>query len=173
MIGAMKASLLALVLALLSPTLLAEEKLQVVSFSTILTEVAEKVGREHVQVTGLIKPGVDPHEYEPSPADLKLVSTSQLVLLSAKHMEGYVGKLKQATGNSGRVVEVGDQFPSLKMKADGDHDHGHGHDHGKEKEKGHEKDHDHGRRGEGGDGGGSALVALDRQCAPRDEGGAG
>jgi ABC-type Zn uptake system ZnuABC Zn-binding protein ZnuA len=57
---------------------------------------------------------------------LKAVSESQVVLLSAKHMEGYVGKLKEATGGKGAVVEVGDKFPSLKMKA-GDDDHGHAH----------------------------------------------
>lgn len=139
MLPLMKTALLALTLALLSPALFAEEKLQIVSFSTILTEVAEKVGKDHVQVVGLIKPGVDPHEYEPSPADLKLVSTSKLVLLSAKHMEGYVGKLKQATGNGGRVIEVGDRFPSLKMQADHDHDHDHG--------KSEEKEHDHKKKG--------------------------
>jgi ABC-type Zn uptake system ZnuABC Zn-binding protein ZnuA len=44
-------------------------------------------------------------------------------------MEGYVGKLKEATGTKGRVVEVGNQFPALTMAAhehDDDPDHGHG-----------------------------------------------
>lgn len=104
---------------------------KVVSFSTVLTEVAKQVGGSQVEVVDMIKPGVDPHDFEPKPADLKLVSQSQLVLLSAKHMEGYVGKLKEALGGEGRIVEVGNQFPSLKMKSD-DHDHGearHDHDH--------------------------------------------
>lgn len=96
----------------------AAEKPKIVSFSTILTEIAERVGGDRVEVTGLVKPGVDPHEFQPKPADLKLVSRAQLILLSAKHMEGYVGKLKEATGTKGALVEVGDQFPSLKMKAE-------------------------------------------------------
>lgn len=100
----------------------ADEPVHVSSFSTILTEIAEQVGGSRVQVTSHIKPGTDPHEFQPKPSDLKTVSESQLVLLSAKHMEGYVGKLKEATGGKGVVVEVGDKFPSLKMKAD-DHDH--------------------------------------------------
>jgi len=33
-------------------------------------------------------------------------------------MEGYVGKLREATGTAGRVLEVGDQFPSLRLKAE-------------------------------------------------------
>jgi zinc/manganese transport system substrate-binding protein len=104
----------------------AAEPVRVSSFSTILTEIAEQVGGSRVKVTAHIKPGTDPHEFQPKPSDLKIVSESQIVLLSAKHMEGYVNKLEEATGGKAAVVEVGDKFPSLKMKAD-DHDHGGAH----------------------------------------------
>ncbi len=120
-------SLVALALTALSSQ--AAEKIRVSSFSTVLTEIAEQVGGERVAVTAHIKPGVDPHEFEPKPSDLKTVGDAQLILVSAKHLEGYVGKLKEATGAKGALVEVGDRFPSLKMKADDDHDHGHKHAH--------------------------------------------
>jgi ABC-type Zn uptake system ZnuABC Zn-binding protein ZnuA len=113
----------------------ADEPVRVSSFSTILTEIAEQVGGSRVKVTAHVKPATDPHEFQPKPADLKTVSESQIVLLSAKHMEGYVNKLKEATGGKGTVVEVGDKFPSLKMKA-GDDDHGHAHGKGDEHEHG-------------------------------------
>lgn len=109
---------LALLVALPLLSLHAAEKPTVVSFSTILTEIATRVGGDRVEVVGLVKPGIDPHEFQPKPGDLKLVSQAQLILLSAKHMESYVGKLKEATGTKGALVEVGDQFPSLKMKAE-------------------------------------------------------
>jgi zinc/manganese transport system substrate-binding protein len=118
--------------ALISLTSTAEP-VRISSFSTILTEIAEQVGGSQVTVTAHVTPGTDPHEFQPKPSDLKTVSESQIVLLSAKHMEGYVNKLKEATGGKAAVVEVGDKFPSLKMKAD-DHDHGDAHakgdDHG-------------------------------------------
>ena len=91
--------------------------IKVSTFSTILTEIAHEVGGDRVTVYAHVKANVDPHEFEPKPADLEIVATSQLVLLSAKHMEGYVGKLREATGTVGRVLEVGDQLPSLKLKA--------------------------------------------------------
>ena len=117
----MKAHALSL-LALLALTLpsFADGKLRVSSFSTIHTEIAQQVGGDRVVVTGHVKPGEDPHEYEPKPADLKAVGEAQVILLSAKHMEGYVGKLKESTGTKGAVVEVGDGFASLKMKAEDD-----------------------------------------------------
>ncbi len=107
------ASILA-VLAVAAGSLPAAERIRVSSFSTILTEVAQQVGGARVEVTGHVKPGIDPHEFEPKPADLKTVGSSQLVLLSAKHMEGYVSKLREATGGKGTFLEVGDGFASLK-----------------------------------------------------------
>ena len=95
------------------------ERIRVSSFSTILTEVAQQVGGDRVEVTAHVKPWIDPHEFEPKPADLKTVGSAQLVLLSAKHMEGYVGKLREATGGTGSFLEVGDGFASLKMAEEG------------------------------------------------------
>ena len=98
----------------------AEEKLRVSSFSTVLTELAEQVGGDRVAVTGHVKPGIDPHEYEPKPSDLLAVGEARVILLSAKHMEGYVDKLKENTGTKGDLIEVGDRFGSLKMKGEAD-----------------------------------------------------
>ncbi len=56
-------SLLLLVSAAISLRSLSAEPVRVVSFSTILTEIATNVGGEVVAVRGLVKPGVDPHEY--------------------------------------------------------------------------------------------------------------
>lgn len=111
----MKTLLVALFAAL---PLVAAEPIRVSTFSTILTEIAQQVGGDRVAVTGHVRPDTDPHDFEPKPADMKIVGDAQLILLSAKHMEGYVGKLKQATGAKGRLVEVGDGFSSLKMEDD-------------------------------------------------------
>jgi len=127
MLRRMKPRVLFLLSLLVLPlSALAEAKLRVSSFSTILTEIAQQVGGERVAVTAHVKPGVDPHEYEPKPTDLKTVGDAQIILLSAKHMEGYVGKLKESTGTKGTLIEVGDGFSSLKMKPEAGHE-GHAH----------------------------------------------
>ncbi|HEY1893694.1 MAG TPA: metal ABC transporter substrate-binding protein [Chthoniobacterales bacterium] len=96
--------------------LAATKKLRVASFSTIDTEIAQQVGGEHVEVAVLVKPGVDPHEYEPTPADLRQVSNAQLILTSGKHIENYLNKLQEATGGKADLLKVGDHLSSLKMK---------------------------------------------------------
>jgi len=97
-----------------------EEKLRVSTFSTILTEIAEQIGGDKVQVTGHVKVGIDPHDFEPKPTDLIIVAKADVILLSAKHMEGYVEKLKESTGTKGELVKVGDGFKSLKMEPNDD-----------------------------------------------------
>jgi ABC-type Zn uptake system ZnuABC Zn-binding protein ZnuA len=64
----------------------AADQLRLVSFSTVLTEIAEQVGGPHTKVAGLVIAGEDPHEYQPTPADLDQVSQANLVLLSGKHI---------------------------------------------------------------------------------------
>jgi zinc/manganese transport system substrate-binding protein len=97
----------------------AEEPLRVSSFSTLLTEIASRIGGDQVQVHAHIKPGSDPHDFEPKPSDLKRVSEADIVLLSAKHMEGYIGKLQEASGGRAKFLEVGAQLPTLWLRAAG------------------------------------------------------
>ena len=96
------------------------ELLRVASFSTVLTEVAQQVGGSHVNVAGLVKAGQDPHEYQPTPSDLKQAGDARLILLSGKHLEHYLDKIQQATGAKAESLAVGDALPTLKMKADPD-----------------------------------------------------
>ena len=74
------------------------DTLKIASFSTMLTEIAQQVGGNHVTVAALLKPGQDPHEYQPTPDDLKEASEANLILLSGKNIEHYLDKVQQATG---------------------------------------------------------------------------
>src|ERR1700736_2401903 len=98
----------------------ASEKFKIASFSTVLTEIVQQVGANHVNVAGLVKPGQAPHEYQPTPSDLKQAADARLILLSGKHLEHYLDKIQQATGARAESLAVGDALPSLKMKANPD-----------------------------------------------------
>ncbi len=100
------------------------QPVRVATLSTILTEVVQRVGGGNVNVTGLVRPGIDPHEYEPKPADLAVLAEAQLILASGKHLEGYLTKLHQSSGSNGVLISVGDRFPSLKMRPEEGEKHG-------------------------------------------------
>jgi ABC-type Zn uptake system ZnuABC Zn-binding protein ZnuA len=97
----------------------ASADLRVASLSTITTDLAQQIGGSHVTVDAIIKPGIDPHEFEPTPGDVKKVADANLVLLTGKGMEGYLSKLEEAAGGSAKFLDVGKTIPSLTMTEDG------------------------------------------------------
>lgn len=121
-------AVLAIVVSVLASA--AAEPIKVVSFSPLLTEIAREVGGDAVNVLGLVKPGTDPHGYQPTPTDLKQLAGARLVLVSGKKLEPYVGKLPAAAGSGARLLSVGDALPSLEGASGDHHGHDHGHDHG-------------------------------------------
>lgn len=103
-------------LLLSEPLSRAAPSFEAASFSTVLTEVAEKIGNGHVAVAALVKPGIDPHEYQPTPGDLAQASDAKVILISGKGLENYLDKIQQATGGKVEVLAVGDYLPSLTLK---------------------------------------------------------
>jgi zinc/manganese transport system substrate-binding protein len=105
-------ALLLCVFALLTLPLKAEIK--VASFSTVLSEITQKVGGKNVAVTSLIKPGQDPHEYQLTPGDLTAATAADLVFLSGKGMEAsYLENLRDALPKRVEVLAVGEELPGL------------------------------------------------------------
>lgn len=88
------------------------------SFSTITTDIARNVGGNDIKVVPIVKPGIDPHEFQPMPGDIKLVSESTVVLLTGKGIEGYLTKLTESAPDA-TFVDCGKAFPSLRMDDDG------------------------------------------------------
>lgn len=97
----------------------ARAELRVASLSTITTEIARSVGGDKVEVIPIIKPGIDPHEFQPSPLDVKQIESADLVLITGKGIEGYLTKLEEAVGNKAKFVDTGSTIPSLKLEEEG------------------------------------------------------
>jgi ABC-type Zn uptake system ZnuABC Zn-binding protein ZnuA len=97
----------------------ARAELKVASLSTITTDLARNIGGEKVKLTALIKPGVDPHEFQPSPSDIREIESSDLVLITGKGIEGYLVKLEEAVGNKAKFVDVGRTIPSMELEEEG------------------------------------------------------
>lgn len=84
--------------------------LKVVALGTVLTEVARCVGGRDAVVIGLVKPGIDPHTFEPAPDDVRRVADADLIFACGLGMEPYLDKLVANSGTRGRVVRVGRIF---------------------------------------------------------------
>jgi len=108
---------LALIAADFAPGPCCAAPLRVVTLSSVLTEIASRVGGSGAAVTGLVPAGVDPHSFEPAPADVKSVAGAEIVLASGIGIENYLDRLVANSGTRARIVEAGsvlaDRVPIL------------------------------------------------------------
>lgn len=65
-----------------------DEKLEVVTSFTILSDIAEQIGGEDVNIHNLVPTGTDPHEYEPLPKDMKAATDADILLYNGLNLEG-------------------------------------------------------------------------------------
>ncbi|MDI3257606.1 MAG: metal ABC transporter substrate-binding protein [Kyrpidia sp.] len=85
---------------------------QVVTSITPLADLIRQVGGDRVNVTALVPPGADPHDYAPTPADVRTVSGARLFIANGLGEETYIQKLIRSGGRSDlEVVTLSDGLP--------------------------------------------------------------
>ncbi|MET0228249.1 MAG: metal ABC transporter substrate-binding protein, partial [Actinomycetes bacterium] len=80
--------------------------LRVVATTTQVADLAVNVGGDRVRVTSLLKPGIDAHDYEPSPADIDAIAHADLVLQNGVGLERWLGDTIENSGYDGPVVDT-------------------------------------------------------------------
>ncbi|MGG5214742.1 MULTISPECIES: metal ABC transporter substrate-binding protein [Rahnella] len=105
--------------ALLSSPLAVAKTVDAVASFSILGDIVQEVGGEHVKVTTLVGPDGDPHSFEPSPKDSKAINASDVVFVSGLGLEGWIDRLVTASGYKGHVVTASEGVNSRKMEEDG------------------------------------------------------
>jgi len=103
-------------------------RLQVAASFYPLAHFAEQIGGEHVQVTQVLPVGVEPHDYEPSPGDLRAISDAKVFLFNGG-IDPWGDRLRADLEKNGViVVEMAEHVDVLSNIA---HEHEEeGHDHG-------------------------------------------
>ncbi|MBU9808522.1 metal ABC transporter substrate-binding protein [Rahnella sp. C60] len=107
------------VAALLSSPLAMAKTIDAVASFSILGNIVQEVGGDHVKVTTLVGPDGDPHSFEPSPKDSKAINASDVVFVSGLGLEGWIDRLVTASGYKGHLVTASKGVNSRKMEEDG------------------------------------------------------
>jgi zinc/manganese transport system substrate-binding protein/manganese/iron transport system substrate-binding protein len=81
-------------------------RLRVVATTTQVADLAANVGGDRVRVTSLLKPGIDTHDYEPSPADIDAIAHADLVLENGVGLEAWLSDTIDSSGFDGPVVDT-------------------------------------------------------------------
>ena len=93
---------------------------RVVTSISILADMVENVGGDHVTVTSLVGPDGDAHAFEPSPANAKALAEAQLVVVNGLGLEGWLDRLVAASGYKGPVVVATAGIEPHRMEEDGE-----------------------------------------------------
>lgn len=90
--------------------------LKVATLHPLMTDLAQNVGGDRVEVVSLLRVGGDPHTFSPSPGDLARIAGSRLVLASGKGLEPYLDRVRASVQPGQEIFEVGKRIPSLKVE---------------------------------------------------------
>ena len=94
------------------------DRLNVVATTGQAADFAREVGGARVDVTGLLPPNADPHEFEIRPDDVKELSDAKLVVRSGGDLDDWLEDAIDSSGADARVLTLADH-----VELDGDDPH--------------------------------------------------
>jgi ABC-type Zn uptake system ZnuABC Zn-binding protein ZnuA len=92
-------------------------RVAVVATTTQLGDFAREVGGEDADVTQILHPNTDPHEYEPRPKDVRETASARVILTSGDGLDDWMGDIVDQSGADAPVVDVASR---LRIRAPGD-----------------------------------------------------
>jgi manganese/zinc/iron transport system substrate-binding protein len=80
-----------------------------------LTNVVEIVGGEHVNVTGLMGPGVDPHLYVASESDVESLQSADVIIYNGLFLEAQMAEVFEALAERKTVLAAGETIDPARL----------------------------------------------------------
>ncbi len=118
------------------------DRLKVVATTTQLTDFAQQVGGDDIDLTGLLAPGGSAHHFDPTPADLLALGEADVLIVNGAGLETFIDSAVEASGFDGEIITASegiDLEEAEAITAEG----GEAHDHDHEAEEEHADEHDH------------------------------
>src|SRR5687768_1227608 len=75
------------------PESVGDTRVQVVTTIGMIRDAVENVGGEHVSVTGLMGPGVDPHLYKAREGDVRRLFRADVIFYAGLHLEAKMAEV--------------------------------------------------------------------------------
>lgn len=86
----------------------------VVATTTMIGDIVRELAGDRVDLHTLMKPGVDPHVYEPRPDDGILIKRARLVLYNGHHLEGRMIELFHDAGDRAVALAEDERIATRK-----------------------------------------------------------
>ena len=86
-------------------------RVSVVATTTQIGDFAREVGGDKVDVTQILAPNTDPHDYEPRPDDVTNTADAKIVFENGDNLDAWMGKVVDDSGSDAKVVDLGAGVP--------------------------------------------------------------
>jgi len=98
----------------------ADAPLKVVATTGMIADAARQVGGDHVDVRGLMGPGVDPHAYRQTRSDIVAMTRADLILWHGLYLEAQMEDFFHDLERKRTVVAVAEGIDKSKLRAHDD-----------------------------------------------------
>jgi manganese/zinc/iron transport system substrate-binding protein len=94
-----------------------EKRIKIVTTIGQITDATRIIGGDHVLVSGLMGPGVDPHLYKASESDVSKLAEAQMIIYGGLYLEAKMEPMFERLKKSVKTVPVGEAVP-VEMRLD-------------------------------------------------------
>lgn len=87
-----------------NPADISERKVKVVATTGMIADAVKNVGGNRCEVTGLMGPGIDPHQYKATARDLARMFDADIIYYNGLYLEGKMADLFEKMGERGKTA---------------------------------------------------------------------
>ena len=87
-----------------------EDQIDIVATIGMIADIAQIVGGDHVKVTALMGPGIDPHLYKASAGDVSRLSNADIIFYNGLHLEAKLSEVLEQMSGRAKTVAVTDSI---------------------------------------------------------------
>ncbi len=89
------------------------DRLQVVTTTTILADLVAQVGGDNVSVTSLVPKGGEVHTFDPTPSDVRRLTSADVVFINGLGLDEWLADLVKDAGTDAPVVELAEDLDGV------------------------------------------------------------
>jgi len=93
----------------------ANGKLNIVTTTTMITDLVKNIGGDSVNLQGLMGSGVDPHLYKASEGDVSKLTNADVVFYSGLHLEGKLVDVFEKMGRKTNTIALAEVLDKNKL----------------------------------------------------------
>lgn len=88
------------------------EAAPILATNTVLADIARHVTGDTAAVGSLLPPGADPHEYQATPADVRNLAQSRILIVNGLEYEHFLESLMESAGGERLVITASEGLPA-------------------------------------------------------------